>query len=394
MKIARCFKAGSFILGVALLAGLSVATQAGAQQRGFLLDTNSRELIDLGIRADSPAPGSRPTIRLSINDHGQVAGYTQSSDGHLAFITGHNGVGITELGSLSETSPQSTRPYGINNAGQVVGESPNNEGNRRAFITGPDGMGMRDLGTLGGGLYSFAYGINNGAQVVGQSQVIRNVVRDAHAFITGPDGVGMRDLGGGTSVAYDINDSGQAAGFFSSHTFITGPDGVGMAWITPLDYIPNDEIVILQGEEVPPSINNSGQVAGSSFVLHSTEHFKVFISHAFVTGANGRDVTDLGTLGGSESHATGINDAGQVIGSAETSAGINHAFITGLNGNGMIDLNSLVDLPQGVILTEAMDINNKGQVAVIAIPEPHSYAMLLAGLSVLYALSRRRKILQ
>jgi hypothetical protein len=51
MKIARCFKAGSFILGVALLAGLSVATQAGAQQRGFLLDTNSRELIDLGIRA-------------------------------------------------------------------------------------------------------------------------------------------------------------------------------------------------------------------------------------------------------------------------------------------------------------------------------------------------------
>ena len=69
-------------------------------------------------------------------------------------------------------------------------------------------------------------------------------------------------------------------------------------------------------------------------------------------------------------------------------------FITGLNGNGMIDLNSLVDLPQGVILTEAMDINNKGQVAVIAIPEPHSYAMLLAGLSVLYALSRRRKILQ
>ena len=43
----------------------------------------------------------------------------------------------------------------------------------------------------------------------------------------------------------------------------------------------------------------------------------------------------------------------------------------------MIDLNSLVDLPQGVILTEAMDINNKGHVAVIVIPEPQ-LAMLLA----------------
>ena len=78
-------------------------------------------------------------------------------------------------------------------------------------------------------------------------------------------------------------------------------------------------------------------------------------------------------------------------GSAETSAGINHAFITGLNGNGMIDLNSLVDLPQGVVLTEAMDINNVGAGRRHCYPEPHSYAMLLAGLSVLYALSRRRK---
>jgi probable HAF family extracellular repeat protein len=359
-----------------------------------LLDLNTKELTELDIPSNNSVVDLLPKIGLSINDNGQVAGYVL--DEHLfseAFITGFDGIGTTKLAGLSERY-DFTLPSDINNTGQVVGESPNNEGIRRAFITGPDGMGMRDLGTLDGGIYSFAYGINNAAQVVGQSQVIRDVVRDAHAFITGPDGVGMRDLGGGTSVAYDINDSGQAAGFFSSHTFITGPDGVGMAWITPLNYIPNDEIVILQGEEVPPSINNSGQVAGSSFVLHSTERFKVFISHAFVTGPNGRDVTDLGTLGGSESHATGINDAGQVIGSAETSAGINHAFITGLNGNGMIDLNSLVDLPQGVILTEAMDINNKGQVAVIAIPEPHSYAMLLAGLSVLYALSRRRKILQ
>jgi probable HAF family extracellular repeat protein len=121
---------------------------------------------------------------------------------------------------------------------------------------------------------------------------------------------------------------------------------------------------------------------------------QAFAWHAFVTGPNGAGVTHLGTLGGSQSYARGINDAGQVVGSAETSAGISHAFITGLDGKSMTDLNLVVDLPDGVILTEAMDINNMGQVVVVAIPEPHAYMMLLAGLSVLCVLLRRRKNLK
>ena len=40
--------------------------------------------------------------------------------------------------------------FGINDAGQVVGYSYTAGGASHAFITGPDGMGMRDLGTLGG----------------------------------------------------------------------------------------------------------------------------------------------------------------------------------------------------------------------------------------------------
>ena len=45
-----------------------------------------------------------------------------------------------------------------------------------------------------------------------------------------------------------------------------------------------------------------------------------------------------------------------------------HAFITGPDGEGMTDLNSLVDLPQGTVIVQAMDINNSGQVIAIAIP--------------------------
>ena len=66
--------------------------------------------------------------------------------------------------------------------------------------------------------------------------------------------------------------------------------------------------------------------------------------------------------------ASGINDAGQVVGIRllhwERDG---HAFVTGPNGIGMRDLNSLVGVPAGVVLVEAIGINNAGQVIATAI---------------------------
>ena len=95
----------------------------------------------------------------------------------------------------------------------------------------------------------------------------------------------------------------------------------------------------------------------------------------------------------SASSAYGINDAGQVVGYSGTAAGTKHAFITGPNGVGMTDLNSLVSLPGGDFLTTATGINNHGQVPAIGsfIPEPETYAMLLAGLGLLDFIARHRK---
>ena len=122
---------------------------------------------------------------------------------------------------------------------------------------------------------------------------------------------------------------------------------------------------------------------------------------AFLVDLNSRTAIALGTLGGGESNALGINDAEQVAGYSPTyflpaGGNSNHAFITGPDGEGMMDLNSLVDLPQGVILSQAIDINNRGQVIANAIattiPEPESYALMLAGLGLVGFIARRKKM--
>ena len=69
-----------------------------------------------------------------------------------------------------------------------------------------------------------------------------------------------------------------------------------------------------------------------------------------------------------------------------------HAFITGLDGKGMTDLNSYADLPDGYYLSSAGGINNLGQViaTISPIPEPASYALMLAGLGMVGFMARQK----
>jgi probable HAF family extracellular repeat protein len=67
------------------------------------------------------------------------------------------------------------------------------------------------------------------------------------------------------------------------------------------------------------------------------------------------DLQDLGTLGGSGSYATGINDSGQVVGNYQTISGPTHSFLWTPTG-GMKDLD-----PQKS-WSEAAGINNSGQI--------------------------------
>src|SRR5262249_34143772 len=75
---------------------------------------------------------------------------------------------------------------------------------------------------------------------------------------------------------------------------------------------------------------------------------------AYVT-AQRYSIMDLGTLGGNDSDAHGINDYGQVVGWSDVSAGVTHGFIW--SEGQMTDVGTL-----GGVNSLAFSINDRGQV--------------------------------
>src|SRR5687767_6849987 len=72
---------------------------------------------------------------------------------------------------------------------------------------------------------------------------------------------------------------------------------------------------------------------------------------------------DLGTLGGAESFAYDVNDAGQVVGYAQTASGQDRAFrFTDLNGDGLVNPGEMLDLGalSGHAASYAYGINESG----------------------------------
>ena len=146
------------------------------------------------------------------------------------------------------------------------------------------------------------------------------------------------------SDARDINDLGQVVGLTSvpgeSHAFLWTAGG-GMV---DLGTLPGDS------QSAASAINEAGQVVGRSEPASGAS------SRAFLWTTGG-GMVDLGTLGGSSS-ASDINEAGVVVGRSETvSGGDEHPFLWTQAG-GMVDLGTL----GGATLTFALGINDVEQV--------------------------------
>lgn len=282
---------------------------------------------------------------------------------------------ILDLGTLGQ--PDGALAYGLNDSGQVVGtcdlgpyHSDFDSYNTHAFRTAPNSSmtnlnGASNIGPTIAGYTNYgqgyAYAINASGQAVGYAYP--NNTFPTYMFRTTPTGeISATDLGtpegpsngvpGG--IAYGINASGQVVGLAPTaigattyHAFRTTPN-------TGTD--PTADLGTLGGvNSQAQGINTIGQATGFSDLADLT-------THAFRTAANGSILpgSDLGTLGGSNSYGYAINSSGQVTGKSQVAGNTSqHAFRTTAAGNVTPagDLGTL-----GGTMSEALAINDAGQV--------------------------------
>jgi probable HAF family extracellular repeat protein len=297
---------------------------------------------------------------------------------------------IKDLGTLGG---ESTLARGINNRGQVVGQSarPNDDYARHAFIY--EHGRMRDLGLPGNfslardvnevgvviaydiidgedihpvlyrdgvfkklDVYGYGLGINDAGHIVGTIGPLENP--KAGLFRRG-EVISLGALGGSYSVANAINNAGQIvggaslAGDVDTHAFVY--QGSTMR-----------DLGTLGGSySFATAINNRGWIVGNSSMQNDA------VIYGFVY--DGHRMRSLGSLAGN-SYAFGINNLGDVVGANEINVAL-HAVL--YKCGEILDLNTLPAVQFGWVLTEAVAINDLGQIVANGVVNGESRGFLL-----------------
>lgn len=316
------------------------------------------------------------------------------------------------------TTYRSIFSAGINDAGEVIGNV--DEG---FWLTGFVTVGgqPRRLDNFGG-YRTTAVGINNAGHVLGRAGPHAVLYADGRTRSLGT-------LGGAWAQPAAINDAGQIVGLSqtasgATHAFLYENGQMrDLTAMAPYGY-----------EVVPLDINNHGHITGAWNPRDEEQH-------AFVYGAG--QWSDIGTLGGSASAGTTINDVGQVGGTSHVlhdplkvaflytpGSGMHEiaravydpATATGLNDSGAVVGHGLgiyypepffTDANGTVLLADLIRyewglygdpyINDAGQIAVAGcgdggcgllrlnpVPEPSTWLMLLGGVLLLAVRVRAR----
>jgi len=297
----------------------------------------------------------RACIALSL-----AAAGTLQAGPHSYFLTEFTGL------------PGSAGPgvFDLNNFGVAAGSL----GEQAAYWSSPTNAHL--LAGLGD-LYAAAFGINDVGNACGKAFVDAEHQRAVYWEGTAaaqilPDLDTRPDMG--NSTCNQLN--GAAAKIGTSQTF--SGDTHATAWDSANGI---HDLGTLQGsgDSEAVGINASGSIVGSSSFTYPDGGTA---KHA-VLWRNG-SLMDLGTLGGRNSFADAINDAGQIVGYADLNVGtsdspaINHPILW--SSGASIDLG----LPAGFLRGDAYSINASGAIVGDAYNDPGNGARLADSHAVLW----------
>jgi uncharacterized membrane protein len=251
---------------------------------------------------DIDVPGAQGTVASKINDDGQIVGYytnrhaTPSAQFEHGFLYDPHGRGRVQRIEVPDAS--ATRPFGINNGGQIVGDYVDRAGVSHGFVRHPDGTVTRV--DVPGATATQPSDIDDRGRIVGSyvdaaTYAVRGFLREADGTITTID-AGPSSF----TQLLGINNQGQIVGYaldgrFVARGFIREPDGSN----TPVTF-PGTK-----GATVASDIDDRGGLAGDYGLKRVS---------GYVGDRRGRIETfDVpGAL--TETRAEGVNDDGDIVG--------------------------------------------------------------------------------
>ena len=268
----------------------------------------------------------------------------------LVFAWPASAADLYEIEDLGTLGGPTAAAYAINNSGDVVGWSLNQNSVKWGFLL------------AGESRTNLSHWSNNTAEALGVNNWLEetcgwglNENSDRRAVVWIFDLIAdLGTFGGKESQCYDLNDSTRAVGWAQNDSGARR----AFVWFN----IQIHDLGTLGGPEAEAhAINNVGWIAGRSDIswagINPPHHAAAW---------NGLTVLDLGTLGGANSGAEGMNDLCQVAGASQTGDSdpdFDHAFLWlpapayGLPV-GMNDLGTLPETSQSI----AWNINGSGEV--------------------------------